>query len=87
MDVDPELINSEEAIEIVFNEKVTGTIELQDVWGDDVGWLGRVEDDNIAYLFFVEGAELESDTIYVIVGNVADDEGNETEISITFVTQ
>ena len=87
VDVDPELINSEEAIEIVFNEKVTGTIELQDVWGDDVGWLGWVEDDNIAYLFFVEGAELESDTIYVIVGNVADDEGNETEISITFVTQ
>ena len=87
VDVDPELINSEEAIEIVFNEKVTGTIELQDVWGNDVGWLGWVEDDNIAYLFFVEGAELESDTIYVIVGNVADDEGNETEISITFVTQ
>ncbi len=84
-DVDPDLLNNDAIIEITFSEKVTGNIALQTEGGDDVGWLGKVEG-NKATLELVKAKEIDNETTYVIKGKVSDAAGNETEISITFVT-
>ena len=84
-DVDPEPLNID-GIEITFSEDVAGNIALQTEAGDDVGWIGWVNDDK-AGLDPVIGKELGNETTYVIRGKVSDAAGNETEISITFVTQ
>ncbi len=85
-DVDPAAINNDGRIEITFSEKVTGNIALQTEGGDDVGWLGKVEG-NKATLELVAGKEIGNETTYVIKGRFSDAAGNETEISITFVTR
>ena len=84
-DVDPENINADACIIVVFNEDVAGNIVLQTEAGDDVGWLGRVEG-NEGKLELVKGREIGNDTTYVIVGRVNDAAGNTTEISVTFTT-
>ena len=84
-DVDPEAINSDAAIEIEFSEDVSGNVALQTEAGDDVGWLGKVEG-NKATLELVKGKEIGNETTYVIKGKVSDAAGNETDVSVTFVT-
>lgn len=85
-DVDPEAINHRGIIEIVFNEAVVGSIELQTESGDDAGWIGKVEG-NKGILELVKGKEIRGNTIYVIKGKVADATGNELIISIIFATK
>ena len=84
-DGDEGVDSSRALIEIVFDEDISGDITLQTEAGDDVGWIGKVEG-NKATLELVEGKELEPETTYVIAGTVEDAAGNETDISITFVT-
>ena len=85
-DVDPELINSDGKMEIVFSEEVFGNIALQTEGGDDVGWIGKVEG-STATLELVKGRELVNETVYVIAGQVTTTEGNATDFEITFVTK
>ena len=85
-DVDPEAINGDAKIEIEFSEDVSGNIALQTEAGDDVGWLGKVEG-NKGTLELVKGKEIGNETTYVIAGKVSDGAGNETEVSVTFVTK
>ena len=85
-DVDPEMINADGIIEITFDEEVVGNIALQTEGGDDVGWLGKIEG-NKGTLELVKGKEIGIETTYVIKGKVSDAAGNQTEISITFVTK
>ena len=84
-DVDPEPINTD-GIEITFSEDVTGNIALQTEGGDDVGWLGKVEG-TTGKLDSVAGKEIGNETTYVIAGTVKDAAGNETKVSVTFVTK
>ena len=84
-DVDPESLNTD-GIEITFNEHVFGTIALENEAGEDVGWIGKVED-NKATLELVKGRELTTETTYVIRGKVSDAAGNATDVSVTFVTR
>ena len=74
-DVDPEAINSDGRIEIIFDQEVTGNITLETEDGDDVGWLGIVEC-NKGTLELVKGGELTNETIYVIRGRISDVNGN-----------
>ena len=85
-DVDPEAINTDGKIEIEFSEDVSGNVALQTEGGDDVGWLGKVEG-NKATLEVVKGKEIGNETTYVIAGKVSDAAGNETDVSVTFVTK
>ena len=85
-DVDPEPINTDGKIEIEFSEDVSGNIALQTEGGDDVGWLGKVEG-NKATLEVVKGKEIGNETTYVVAGKVSDAAGNETDVSVTFVTK
>ena len=84
-DVDPEPINTD-GIEITFSEDVTGNIALQTEGGDDVGWLGEVKG-TTGTLNSVAGKEIGNETTYVIAGTVKDAAGNETKVSVTFVTK
>ena len=84
-DVNPEVINSDGKIEILFSEDMTGRIALQTEGGDDVGWLGKVEG-NIGTLELVKGKEIGNETTYVIAGKVSYAAGNSTDVSVTFVT-
>ena len=85
-DVDPEAINHRGIIEIVFNEAVVGSIELQTEGGDDAGWIGKVEG-NKGILELVKGKEIRGNAVYIIKGKVADADGNELTISIIFATK
>ena len=84
-DVNPEDINTDGKIEILFNEDVSGNISMQTKSGDDVGWQGKVEG-NKATLEVVKGKEINNETIYVIKGKVSDAAGNSTDVNVTFVT-
>ena len=84
-DVDPEPLNAD-GIEITFSEDVSGNIALQTEGGDDVGWLGKVEGTK-GTLEPVKGKEIGNETTYVVKGKVSDAAGNETEVSVTFVTK
>lgn len=84
-DVDPEAINSSGQIVVEFNEALSGNIALQTKSGDGIGWIGTVSG-NKATLELVKGKEISHATTYVVVGNVSDAAGNETELSITFTT-
>ena len=84
-DVDPEKLNTD-GIEITFSEDVTGNIALQTEGGDDVGWLGEVKG-TTGKLDSVAGKEIGNETTYVIAGTVKDAAGNETKVSVTFVTK
>lgn len=85
-DVDPEVINSEGKIEIIFSEDVTGNIALQTEAGDNVGWIDEFEG-NKGRLELIKGRELVNETVYVIAGKIATVKGNEVEVKITFVTK
>ena len=85
-DVDPEAINSDGKIEILFSENMTGNIALQTEAGEDVGWIGKVEG-NKGILELVKGREIRMGTTYVIKGKISDAAGNSTDVSITFVTR
>ena len=85
-DVDPELINSDGKIVILFSEDVFGNIVLQTEGGDDVGWIGKVEGYK-ATLELVKDRELVNETVYVIAGKISDAKGNQIDIEITFVTK
>ena len=84
--VDPKVINSNARIEITFSEAVSGNITLQTAAGVDIGWLGKVEG-TTATLESVAGKEIGNETTYVVKGKVSDAAGNETEVSVTFVTK
>ena len=85
-DVDPELINSDGKIVILFSEDVFGNIALQTEGGDDVGWIGKVEGYK-ATLELAKGRELITETVYVIAGKISTIEGTTTDFKITFVTK
>ena len=85
-DVDPELINSDGKIVILFSEDVFGNIALQTEGGDDVGWIDKIEGYK-ATLELVKGRELVNETVYVIAGKISDAKGNQIDIKITFVTR
>lgn len=85
-DVNPEGINNDGWIEIIFSEEVTGNIALQTEGGDDVGWIAKVAGIK-GTLELVRGRELVNETVYVIVGKISDVKGNEFDIKITFVTR
>ena len=85
-DIDPEVINSDGKIEIIFSEDVFGNIVLQTEGGDNVGWIDKF-DGNKGTLELIKGRELVNETVYVIAGKVSSVEGNETGIKITFVTK
>lgn len=85
-DVDPEAINSDGRIEIIFDQEVTGNITLQTAGGNNVGWLGKVEGSK-GTLELVKGRELTNETIYVIRGRISDVKGNRIDIEIIFVTK
>ena len=85
-DVDPEAINSDGVIEIVFSEDVYGNIVLQTESGGDVGWIGKVAGTK-GTLELVKGRELTTETTYVIKGKVSDAAGNSFDVSVTFVTK
>ena len=85
-DVDPEVINSDGKIEIIFTEDVSGNIALQTEGGSNVGWIAKVAG-TIGTLELVKGRELVNETVYVIVGKVTTTEGNAADVKITFVTK
>ena len=87
-DWDVEWLNAEGVIFIEFSEDVTGNIALQTEAGDDVGWIGKFQD-NVGLLLFVQGKgrEIAHETTYVIVGRVSDPAGNALDFSITFTTR
>ena len=85
-DVDPEVINSDGKIVILFSEDVFGNIVLQTEGGDNVGWIGKIEG-NTATLELVKGKEIAHETTYVIRGKISDAKGNRADYSVTFVTK
>ena len=85
-DVDPETINSDGKIVILFSEDVFGNIVLQTEGGDNIGWLGKIEG-NKGTLELVKGRELVNETVYVIDCKISDAKGNAIDFEITFVTR
>lgn len=86
--IDPEVINTEGKIEIIFSEAVTGYIALQTEAGESVGWISKkIVGGNKGTLELVAGKEIGHETTYVVAGKVSDAAGNELEISITFTTK
>ena len=85
-DVDPETINSDGKIVILFSEDIFGNIFLQTEGGDNVGWLGKIEG-NKGTLELVKGRELVNETVYVIDCKISDAKGNAIDFEITFVTR
>lgn len=83
-DVDPDDV-FEDGITVIFSEPVVGRLMLLD-GGDDVGWLSEIDGDTITLTGFA-GQELSNETEYEVAGIVSDGAGNETAISITFVTK
>ncbi len=75
----------DDGITVTFSEPVTGDLMLMD-GDDDVGWTS-VADGNTIILIGNAGQELSNETEYRVAGEVMDDAGNETEVSITFVTE
>ena len=86
-DVDPDAINKDGIIEILFSEEVTGNIALQTEAGDDVGWFGKVEGRIGRLSLVAKSEELKIETTYVIAGSVTYPDGNGSRIKITFVTR
>lgn len=85
--IDPEVINTEGKIEIIFSEAVTGYIALQTEGGDDVGWISKkIVGGNKGTLELVAGKEIDNETTYVIKGTVSDGAGNKLAVEITFTT-
>jgi len=85
-DVDPETINSDGKIVILFSEDVFGNIVLQTEGGDNIGWLGKIEGTK-GTLELVKGRELVNETVYVIDCKISDAKGNAIDFEIIFVTR
>jgi len=83
-DVDPELVNA--GIRIDFDEAVTGTIDITDEAGASLKWTASVAGQT-ATLTPVAGTEVANETTYKIEVKVKDGAGNETNLTITFVTK
>ena len=82
--VDPEKV-TEDGIEVVFTESVTGDLMLMD--GDeDLKWTSETDGDTIT-LTAIASSPLSNETEYEVAGTVMDGAGNETEVSITFTTK
>ena len=84
-DVDPALINAG-GLRFDFDEAITGTIKLSDEVGADLNWIGIVAGQT-ATLTAVAGQELVNETTYKIEIDVRDGVGNQTQVTITFVTK
>jgi len=85
-DVNPEVINNDGKIEIIFDEDVTGNIALQTETGDNMDWIDKFEG-NKGTLELVKGRELTTETTYIIKGKISDPVGNAIDVSVTFVTK
>lgn len=83
--VDPQKVFDDGAM-VTFDESVTGDLKLLDDDGDDVGWTSKADGNKIT-LTGTAGQDLSNETGYEIAGTVMDGAGNETEVSITFVTK
>ena len=84
-DVDPAPINASGLL-FVFNEPVTGTIKLTDEAGEDLNWVATVAGQT-ATLTAIAGQEAVNETTYKIEIDVHDGAGNQTRMTITFVTK
>ena len=84
VDVNPAVINA--GIRFDFNEPVTGTIKLTDEAGEDLNWVATVAGQT-ATLTAIAGQEAVNETTYKIEIDVHDGAGNQTRMTITFVTK
>jgi hypothetical protein len=84
VDVDPATVNA--GIRIDFNEAVNGTIDITDEAGASLKWTASVAGQT-ATLTPVAGTEAANETTYKIEVKVKDGAGNETNLTITFVTK
>ena len=87
VNVDPAPLNAG-GIEITFDEEVTAFIMLTDEAGADLNWSVVVQG-RMATLHLrpITGLELVSETTYKIEIDVHDGAGNQTRMTITFVTK
>lgn len=83
--VEPGPLNADK-IQIIFDERVTGSIELRDENNHRIDWQGTVSG-KTAELFPIAGHELRLATTYRILINVADADGNKAEFIIQFTTR
>ena len=83
--VDPAPINAG-GFRFDFDEPITGNIALTDEAGADLNWIGTVAGQT-ATLTAVAGQELVNETTYKIEIDVQDGDGNQTRMTIIFVTK
>ena len=84
-DIDPEVLNRDGII-IEFDEDIAwSSLKLTYEGGTDLGWESTVKDNKVT-LTPIEGKELVYETSYVVSGMVRDGVGNETDLTLTFVT-
>ena len=84
-DIDPEVLNRDGII-IEFDEDIAwSSLKLTYEGGTDLGWESTVKDNKVT-LTPIEGKELVYETSYVVSGTVRDGVGNETDLTLTFVT-
>ena len=84
-DVDPAPINAG-GFRFDFDEAVTGSVKLTDEAGADLNWIANVGGQT-ATLTAVAGQELANETTYKVEIDVQDGAGNQTAVSLTFVTK
>ena len=84
VDVDPAVMNA--GIRFDFSKPITGTIKITDEAGIDLNWTAVVADQT-ATLTAVAGQELVNGTTYKIEIDVQDGNGNQLQVTITFVTK
>ena len=83
--IDPEVLNRDGII-IEFDEDIAwSSLKLTYEGGTDLGWESTVKDNKVT-LTPIEGKELVHETSYVVSGTVRDGVGNETDLTLTFVT-
>ena len=85
VDIDPAPINAAGFL-FTFDEVVTGTLKLTDEAGNDLNWVSAVVKQS-AGLTPIAGQELVHETTYKIEIDVQDGAGNQTQVTITFVTK
>ena len=84
-DVNPAPINAG-GFRFDFDEPITGTINLTDEAGANLNWIANVVGQT-ATLTVIAGQELVNETTYKIEIDVQDGAGNQTRMTITFVTK
>ena len=83
--INPEVLNRDGII-IEFDEDIAwSSLKLTYEGGTDLGWESTVKDNSVT-LTPIEGKELVLETEYVVSGTVRDGVGNETDLTLTFVT-